>query len=84
MTRDQAFALIAAERDRQAAKWGGEHPWGHGDCSGDGVATAVKLAVLTEETGEVARAFLDGDGEGFRRELVQVAAVACAVLESLP
>jgi hypothetical protein len=83
VTRDQVFAAITAERGRQAAKWAGRHAWGHGDCSGDGVATAVKVTVLTEETGEVARAFLDGNHDGFRTELVQVAAVACAILESL-
>ena len=84
MTRDQVFAAITAERDRQAAKWGGPHSWGTGDCSGDQVPTAVKVIVLTEETGEVAKAYLDDDADGFRNELVQVAAVAVAILESLP
>jgi len=39
--------------------------------------------VLSEECGEVARAFLDGDVDGMRRELVQVAAVAWAILEGM-
>ena len=60
MTREQIWAAITAERARQAAKWGGEHTWGHGDCSSTGVSDAVKAAVLAEECGEVARAALDG------------------------
>lgn len=84
MTRDAIFAAITAERARQHAKWGGEHDWGSGDCSGDGVALTVKLTVLAEEFGEVARAILEHDTEGLRREATQVAAVACAILESLP
>lgn len=83
MTRDQIFRLILAERDRQAAKWDREHDWGYGDCSSPGVSAAVKAAVLAEECGEVAREALDGT-TGLRDELVQVAAVAVAWLESLP
>lgn len=83
MTHEQIWAAILAERQRQAAKWGGEHDWGHGDCSSDGVSAAVKAAVLAEECGEVARAALDGT-MGLQDELVQVAAVAVAWLEGLP
>ncbi len=83
MTRDQIFAAITAERARQSAKWAGEHDWGHGDCSSDGVPVPVKVAVLAEECGEVAREALDGT-LGLKDELVQVAAVAVAWLESLP
>lgn len=45
----------------------------------------VRLAVLVEEVGEVARAILDrpGSRHGVRGELVQVAAVAVAWLESV-
>jgi len=82
MTRDQIWAAILAERDRQAAKWGGGHDWGTGDCSSTLVSPAVKAAVLAEECGEVARAALDGTLE-LQAELVQVAAVAVAWLESL-
>lgn len=84
MTREQALAAVSAERDRQQALWAGAHAWGHGDCSGDGVALAVKVAVLGEEFGEVARAVLERDTAALRTELVQVAAVAVAMLESLP
>jgi len=84
VTRDQALAAISAERDRQQAKWAGQHGWGSGDCSGDGVALTVKLTVLAEEFGEVARAVLERDPVALEAELVQVAAVACAMLEALP
>lgn len=83
MTRDVIFAAITAERARQQAKWGGKHDWGSGDCSGDGVPLTVKLTVLAEEFGEVARAVLERDQGSLRIELIQVAAVACAILESL-
>lgn len=101
MTRDEILAEVAAERVRQAEKWGGDYPheWGYGDCSSPHVPIIVKVAVLTEEVGEVARAVLDGgkftgradntaadaaeSAEKLRRELVQVAAVAWAILEGM-
>lgn len=76
-------ALIADERARQRDLWRGDHRWGRGDCSSDAVAPIVKVAVLAEECGEVARAVLAGDMDAARRELVQVAAVAVAWLEGL-
>ena len=82
MTRSEVFAAIDAERERQAAKWAGAHRWGEGDCSSRVVMPIVKAAVLGEETGEVQRAILDGMDP--TTELVQVAAVAVAWLESLP
>lgn len=83
MTRDDAFGLVAAERGRQGAKWGDSHAWGSGDCSSSDVEPIVKAAVLAEECGEVARAVLEKDDAALRLELVQVAAVAVAWLESL-
>jgi NTP pyrophosphatase (non-canonical NTP hydrolase) len=82
VTRADIWRRIEQERDRQEAKWSGRHDWGEGSCSSSGVAPIVKVAVLSEECGEVARAVLDG-GDGLRAELVQVAAVAVAWLESL-
>ena len=83
MKRAQAYALIDAERLLQAEKWSGSGRWGTGDCSSAQVSPIVKVAVLTEECGEVARAVLD-DSDGLTAELVQVAAVAVAWLEALP
>jgi hypothetical protein len=82
MNRADVFALIDAERDRQSAKWGGNHAWGKGDCSSLEVPDEIKSVVLAEECGEVARAVLDLDHDGLVAELVQVAAVAVAWLES--
>jgi len=76
--RERIFQLINAERARQAQKWG------QGDCSSLAVDPLVKSAVLTEEVGEVARALLDREPAAqLITELVQVAAVAVAWLESL-
>lgn len=76
------WADILAERARQAEKWNHSHYWGHGDCSSSDVALEVKAAVLMEECGEVARAVLDvSPMSDLRAELVQVAAVAVAMIE---
>lgn len=84
MNRADVFALVDAERERQAMLWSHPHPWGIGDCSSPDVALIVKTAVLTEECGEVARAVLDGSGlDQLRTELVQVAAVAVAIIEGM-
>jgi hypothetical protein len=83
MIRPDIYQLIDDERARQRIKWAPLHPWGVGDCSSLLVEPITKAAVLTEECGEVARAVLDQDAEQLRRELVQVAAVAVAWLESM-
>jgi hypothetical protein len=83
VTRGAVFTAIVEERVRQLAMWGQPHPWGQGDCSSSDVAEPVKVAVLLEEVGEVARAVLEGDPQNLRAELVQVAAVAVAWLEGL-
>lgn len=83
LKRADVYALIDAERGRQAIRWAGPHGWGSGDCSSAGVAPIVKAAVLTEESGEVARAVLERDHANLRTELVQVAAVAVAWLEGM-
>jgi NTP pyrophosphatase (non-canonical NTP hydrolase) len=82
-SRTDIYESIDAERERQSDKWAGRHHWGTGDCSSSQVPPIVKAAVLSEESGEVARAVLDGDPSQLRAELVQVAAVAVAWLESL-
>lgn len=83
MKREDIYALIDAERVEQSRKWGTAHAWGYGDCSSDRVDQTVKCAVLAEECGEVSRAVLEIDTAQLRTELVQVAAVAVAWLESL-
>jgi len=84
VTRDEVFAAITAERGRQAVKWDRAHAHGWGDCSSRAVPGSVKVAVLAEECGEVARAVLDGQSRHLAAELVQVAAVCVAWLEGLP
>jgi NTP pyrophosphatase (non-canonical NTP hydrolase) len=84
MNRTQIYELIDAERQRQHDKWAGKHRWGQGDCSSIHIDKRTKLAVLTEETGEVARAVLEDDPKQLQTELVQTAAVAVAWLETNP
>jgi hypothetical protein len=83
MTRAEVYAMIDQERARQAVKWTVNHDWGVGDCSSLAVAEPVKIAVLSEEVGEVARAVLERDSVAIEKELTQVAAVAVAWLEGL-
>lgn len=83
MNREQALAEVSVERELQSVKWSAPHGWGEGDCSSPLVDPMVKLAVLTEEVGEVARALLERDPEGLKVELTQVAAVAVAWMEGL-
>jgi hypothetical protein len=84
MTRLEVYKLIDSERVRQATKWSAPGHWGSGDCSSGGITNIVKVAVLTEEVGEVARAVLDRKPGNLRDELIQVAAVAVAWLEGMP
>jgi hypothetical protein len=83
MTRSEIYRQIDAERIRQHEKWGGRHNWGVGDCSSLGVLPQVKAMVLNEECGEVNRAILDDSAFDLQRELIQVASVAVAWLESM-
>lgn len=73
------FGEIAAERIRAHEK--------HGDTSMESSApdTLRRLAILTEEVGEVAKEFNDAEHDGrpvdlvrLRKELIQVAAMAAA------
>lgn len=63
---------IIEERSRQDKKFG-EMPT---NC-----APSLYLTVLTEETGEVARAIRKGKGEDYVKGLIQVAAVAMCAIE---
>lgn len=82
MNRDRVYALVDEERARQERKWGLHHAWGRGSCASHAVPDVVKAVVLGEECGEVSRAVLDRDDRNLVAELVQVAAVAVAWLES--
>lgn len=77
------FAAIVAERARQERKWGQAHEHGKGSCASPDVDEFVKVAVLTEELGEVARALMDNERENLKTELVQLAACCAAWLELL-
>lgn len=77
------FAAINAERLRQGKLWNRPHSFGFGDCSNPTLKPEVKALVLGEEVGEVNRAVLERDTNNLKVELVQVAAVAVAWLESL-
>lgn len=86
---------LAAERERQDAKWGEQnHPNGTG---GPGMAAEAEAARLecqrqfAEKTGtwmdildeEVAEAYAEKDPAKLRAELVQVAAVVVAWIEAI-
>ena len=69
------FRKLLEERKRQEAK----HP--SSTCASDLIPEGDKVAILTEELGEVARAVLDKDDAQLEKELIHVAAVAVAWLE---
>ena len=62
---------VAAERARQDKKWGANRDH----------SPFFWLTILVEEVGEVAKAILEHDGHGMRKELIQVGAVAVAICE---
>jgi len=63
---------IRNERARQDAKWGSQRH----------LPPYTWMTILMEEVGEAAKASLEGDPVGYAEELVQVAAVTVAALES--
>lgn len=67
-------SAVMGERARQIVKWGDTFPTNGFD---------TMAAVLCEETGEVARAILDGDRANLGTELIQTAAVCCRMYEQL-
>lgn len=82
-----AMHKVSLERERQESlKKVGKIPF---TCADDGVDAGRRLAVLTEEVGEVAREICDGNTttletqHKLKTELVQVAAVAVAWVEFL-
>jgi NTP pyrophosphatase (non-canonical NTP hydrolase) len=76
VTRARLLELVDMERDRQDEKWGGVPGFDRRD-------DHTYAAVLTEEVGEVCKAWLERDVAALRTELIQVAAVAVAWAEEL-
>lgn len=76
MTKAGIFELILNERDRQDAKFG----WPNAGLAGHD--DHRKMTILGEEVGEIAHAILEHDTANMHDELVQVAAVCVAWLES--
>lgn len=68
--RKLVLERVSAERDRQ------EEIFGHQTEAGRwAISPTEKLAVLSEEVGEVSKALCNGEANGVREELLQVAAV---------
>lgn len=66
----KAMELVAAERERQDEKWGEQnHAW------------PQWLTILMEEIGEFSHDVLEGEMSNAMTELVQVTAVALAMIE---
>jgi hypothetical protein len=72
---------IEAERQNQILKWGTAQR--RVEDPGPVSTPEWKAAVLTEEIGEVAKAVVEMDRAGLKKELIHVAAVAVAWLEAL-
>ena len=75
MNTGQVLEKVKDERKRQDRKWGQSNH-----------SPLQWIAILAEEQGEVARAIIDGrtpDYENYEEELIQVAAVCVAAVESL-
>ena len=71
-TQKRIIRQIECERHNQDKKWGADRDLPIGDW----------MLILHEETGEACQSALQGDMENFRAEMVQVAAVALAIIES--
>lgn len=71
---NRILAEVRAERRAQDAKHG----------AGNAANSADRwVSILAEETGEVAKAAVEGSGREMRAEAIQVAAVAVAIVEAL-
>lgn len=76
MTTSHIYTDIVAERNRQNNLFPRDVPFWRDN-------NHIKLAVLAEEFGEVARAVLEEDYENLRDELIQTAAVCVKWLEAI-
>jgi len=73
LATEKILQQVAAERCRQDLVWGDERMHRLG----------LWYLILSEEVGEVAKAILEHEIAELRVELIQVAAVAVATIESL-
>jgi len=71
LTQESVVKQVLAERKRQDQLFGSQ--WHR--------TRAEWLSILMEEVGEAAQASNDGDTKHFAEEMVQVAALAIAILE---
>lgn len=71
-SREEIYEAITDERNRQDDQWGAEQ-WHN---------SFFWLSILGEEVGEAHEAALQDDIFAFRRELIQIAAVAVCILEA--
>lgn len=71
METQDVLGMVGAERIRQDTKWGRQdHP------------PFAWITILAEEVGEAAKALLEGKRKRYVEEMIQVAAVAVAAVES--
>ena len=70
--RDRTLQNINGERERQDELWGEQNH-----------SPFVWLAILGEEYGEACKAIIENNNCDYRKELVEIAAVAVAAIESL-
>lgn len=73
--QEQAVRAVDAQVKAEALKRAGRLRWVADDAD---CPDLMRLAALTEELGEVARALHDGNAENLRVELTQLAGVAIA------
>jgi NTP pyrophosphatase (non-canonical NTP hydrolase) len=69
---NKSLAQVGNERMKQVMKWGMQDH-----------SIEKWVVILTEEVGELAKAVLEQDLDGVKKEAVQVAAVAAAIVQKL-
>ena len=75
--RNQIFDRISYERENQDLKWGDR------SISENRLPYTMWITILSEEVGEAAKEVLEKNKENLKKEILQVAAVAVAILEVL-
>jgi len=72
MRKVTAIEEVVLERENQDIKWGAQNHFPLG-----------WLAILMEEVGETSKEACEGNMVNYRKEMIQVAAVAVAAIESI-